>query len=386
MDGEPDYMSDTGTNCNLHTTSETYPENLNKLETLEKKAVHLRLVLEKDFKAADMKWSLFVAAAFSFRYESCLKPFPPGYWKNGIKDMDELLSTITDVPALDLLLRQLDNLDDLKSYAEIIDLLFYVLVRLKEPIIKTVPIESHGNVLLHVNSTVPAAKPQYVFQVVSSNKSTAEVKWRELAKNHNVFYAFHGNRLENFYSMLHCGIQQKPMCSTGGGMFLSPELSASLPHSAGGFGWGASCLGGHLACVALCEILDVPEGINYQRPVTNQGDGGYDDSRSVDRKSNADEAIYKQLPNYYVTNAELVRVRYLLIYAKPLASSRLPTGHNKKDGGIRKWFARHKLFSILFGYGLMLATIGLANNQPLHYYFKMFMKKLELAYSNVKVS
>lgn len=50
-----------------------------------------RLILEKDFKAADIKWSLFVAAAFSFRYESCLRPFPPAFLKNGIKDMDELV-------------------------------------------------------------------------------------------------------------------------------------------------------------------------------------------------------------------------------------------------------------------------------------------------------
>lgn len=50
-----------------------------------------RLVLEKDFKAADIKWSLFVAAAFSFRYESCLRPFPPAFLKSGVKDMDELV-------------------------------------------------------------------------------------------------------------------------------------------------------------------------------------------------------------------------------------------------------------------------------------------------------
>lgn len=51
-----------------------------------------RLVLEKDFKAADIKWSLFVAAALSFRHESCLRPFPPSFIKCGIKDMDELVS------------------------------------------------------------------------------------------------------------------------------------------------------------------------------------------------------------------------------------------------------------------------------------------------------
>lgn len=54
-------------------------------------SLDFRLVLEKDFKAADIKWSLFVAAAFSFRYESCLRPYPPAFMKCGIKDMDELV-------------------------------------------------------------------------------------------------------------------------------------------------------------------------------------------------------------------------------------------------------------------------------------------------------
>lgn len=51
------------------------------------------------------------------------------------------------------------------------------------------------------------------------------------------------------------------------------------------------------------------------------------------------------------------------------------------DGGFRQWLSRHKLFSILLGYGLMLATIGFANNQPINYYYKILLKKLDVAYS-----
>lgn len=54
-------------------------------------------------------------------------------------------------------------------------------------------------------------------------------------------------------------------------------------------------------------------------------------------------------------------------------------------GGLRTWLAQHKLFSILLGYGLMLATIGFANNQPIHYYYKILLKKIDVALSNVKV-
>ncbi|XP_072943817.1 acetylcholinesterase-like [Epargyreus clarus] len=382
MDGEPETLSDTATNCNLASASETLSDNNQvKLDSLEKKAIHLRLVLERDFKAADIKWSLFVAAAFSFRYESCLRPFPPAFIKNGIKDMDELLSIITDVPALDLVLQQLDNLDNLANISEIIDLLFYVLVRLKEPSLKTVPEESHDAVLFNAHSLVTTTKPQYIFQVASTCKSSAEMKWKELSKSQNVFYAYHGNRLENFYTILNFGLQQHLNKTTllGNGVYLSPDLSLSLPYSHGGFGWGASCIGGHLSCIAMCEVIDAPEGINYQKPVTSGGDGVQDDGKSkkaIEPKSDA------QMTHYIVTNCDLVRVRYLLVYAKQPVSMRFITANsNRNAGGLWQWLSRHKLFSILLGYGLMLATIGLANNQPIHYYYKTLIKKLEVAFN-----
>lgn len=44
MDGEPEALSDTATNCNLASASETLSDNNQaKLDSLEKKAVHLRL-------------------------------------------------------------------------------------------------------------------------------------------------------------------------------------------------------------------------------------------------------------------------------------------------------------------------------------------------------
>lgn len=57
----------------------------------------------------------------------------------------------------------------------------------------------------------------------------------------------------------------------GNGVYLSTDLNVSLPYSHGGFGWGASCIGGHLSCIAMCEVIDAPEGINYHKPVSNEG-------------------------------------------------------------------------------------------------------------------
>lgn len=55
------------------------------------------------------------------------------------------------------------------------------------------------------------------------------------------------------------------------------------------------------------------------------------------------------------------------------------------EGGLRQWLSKHKLMSVLFSYGLLLATVGFANNQPINYYYKMLLKKLDFAYTSAKV-
>lgn len=61
-------------------------------EDIERKVQALKYMLEKDIKAADLKWSLFVAACQTYRYDNCLRPFPPMYIKNETKDIESLVS------------------------------------------------------------------------------------------------------------------------------------------------------------------------------------------------------------------------------------------------------------------------------------------------------
>jgi hypothetical protein len=65
----------------------TKPATANK----DNKTVTLRNIIERDPKGADLKWSLFVAACQSYRYDSCLKPFPPQFINNGLKDIEYLV-------------------------------------------------------------------------------------------------------------------------------------------------------------------------------------------------------------------------------------------------------------------------------------------------------
>lgn len=80
----------------------TIPPSISALTTVEespeRKILCLKSILEKDPVAADLKWSLFVAASHSYRYDSCLKPFPPMYIQNECKDIDALVSG--DIAAL----------------------------------------------------------------------------------------------------------------------------------------------------------------------------------------------------------------------------------------------------------------------------------------------
>lgn len=51
----------------------------------------LRNAIDRDHTAADLRISLVVAAAKSFKYDSCLLPFPADYIVNKEKKIDELV-------------------------------------------------------------------------------------------------------------------------------------------------------------------------------------------------------------------------------------------------------------------------------------------------------
>jgi len=87
----------------------------------------------------------------------------------------------------------------------------------------------------------------------------------------------------------------------GRGIYLSSELSMSLPYSAAGYGWGGSILGCHLSCVALCELVDHPD-LKCQAP------GKYRNP-AVKQKAKVEKRLYYQWQEYcslsYVSNSTL---------------------------------------------------------------------------------
>ncbi|XP_078040203.1 protein mono-ADP-ribosyltransferase PARP16-like isoform X2 [Augochlora pura] len=218
----------------------------------------LKFLLENDLKGADLKWSLFVAACNTYRYDTCLKPFPPMYIKNKCKDIDALRGTIELIPPLTVILKELQESEVYEKYSTTIELLYWALICLRDPCIKSVSKDCYGSILKKVPTVTPVAAPNLIFEVANAQQSTSEKRWRTIVQGCTTFYAYHGSRLENFHSIIHYGLQQS-MCKKsmfGKGIYLSSELGLSLLYSPIGYGWGDSVLGSEISCIALCEFVN----------------------------------------------------------------------------------------------------------------------------------
>lgn len=108
------------------------------------KAKSLVKILESDLDACDFKWTLFVTAANSYKYDSLLKPFPIAYVANKILCIERLREQIACIPAFDVLLPKLrsycehtNSIDNVIN-DEIIELLYWCLISVKEPVLKSV--------------------------------------------------------------------------------------------------------------------------------------------------------------------------------------------------------------------------------------------------------
>lgn len=105
----------------------------------EDKLKNIRDLLETDIDGCDIKFSLFVAAAQSYRHDSQLKPFPPNCITKNAPDIDRLLKIIQDTPSLGEMLIHIKDkkTDEIKS--EVIELIHWVLVSAKDARLQSIP-------------------------------------------------------------------------------------------------------------------------------------------------------------------------------------------------------------------------------------------------------
>lgn len=102
--------------------------------------------LKTDLNACDLKWTLFVAAAQSYRYDSQLRPFPPFYQDPVVPSVDiaGISAVIAVVPPLSSILGLLygmqgDKQDEVfRKHESVLRLLHWILVTVAEPCLKSV--------------------------------------------------------------------------------------------------------------------------------------------------------------------------------------------------------------------------------------------------------
>nr|XP_020838897.1 mono [ADP-ribose] polymerase PARP16 isoform X3 [Phascolarctos cinereus]XP_020838904.1 mono [ADP-ribose] polymerase PARP16 isoform X3 [Phascolarctos cinereus]XP_020838911.1 mono [ADP-ribose] polymerase PARP16 isoform X3 [Phascolarctos cinereus]XP_020838921.1 mono [ADP-ribose] polymerase PARP16 isoform X3 [Phascolarctos cinereus]XP_020838930.1 mono [ADP-ribose] polymerase PARP16 isoform X3 [Phascolarctos cinereus] len=321
-----------------------------------------REAAQRDVLAADLQCSFFASALQSYKRDSVLRPFPASYVSQDNKDFEALLEDASMLPNLKELLQSADDKDkrawNLTLSSWRVQIAFYLCVTSAQQSAWHIYVKIQE--LMGISGTsVPA--PDFLFEIVYSGR--VDAKFYETKGERDLIYAFHGSRLENFHSILHNGLHchLNKTSLFGEGTYLTSDLSLALLYSPHGMGWQHSLLGPILSCVALCEIIDHPD-VKCQTKKK--------DSEEIDRKrARAKHSEGGDVPPKYfvVTNNQLLRVKYLLVYSQK---------QHKRVSSQPSWISNHRFTLMMLLYLLLLIIIGVSNSPSfLHYWNRALESK-----------
>ncbi|XP_064785240.1 protein mono-ADP-ribosyltransferase PARP16-like isoform X1 [Oncorhynchus masou masou] len=300
--------------------------------------------LHRDPVAADLRCSLFVAAAQNYKRDSVLRPYPPRYIRDrDTKEFDELLSDVSSLPGVRELVRLRPGEAD-----HHLALTHWVLSS-KSFAVKTLQKDEYAKLCnLTESEGISTPVPDFLFELEYCDQMNA--KFEKTRAGRDLFYAFHGSRLENFHSIIHNGLHchLNKTSLFGEGTYLTSDLSMAVLYSPHGNGWRDSLLGPLLSCVAVCEVIDHPD---VKCQVKRKDSETIDRQRSRARNSEGGEVPQKY---FVVTNNQLLRVKYLLVYSQRRHLSRHSRG--------RSWLVRHHFAIMMSLYLLLLVFIGAFNS------------------------
>ncbi|CAO1407330.1 unnamed protein product [Diamesa serratosioi] len=316
-------------------------------------------LLQNDLQACDLKCSIFVSAAKSFKRDFLMVPFPSSYLgTTNVKDFDKLINDITKLPALADILANETILPD-----EVVNLLHYILTFPKFQIEST-PKSKYSEVLALSPNTTKIPIPTKIFKIKYSDDSGAEKKFQQLLKDYGTEtkYAYHGTKFLNFYSILNFGLQQhlNKTGLFGEGLYFSNELQVSLMFSPFVVAWAKSTFGEMLSAVAICEYIADEKYVNIRN----------------ENSKNSDIPISYVL----IKNNEIVRVRYLLIYSQSKLSQKIKEIPNQERKGVIAWCKKNPLIISSVIYVGCLFLVGISNHRVVQYYRSKFWKSLNDLY------
>ncbi|KAJ8249208.1 hypothetical protein GJAV_G00232320 [Gymnothorax javanicus] len=303
----------------------------------------VRLCLHRDPVAADLRCSLFVAAALSYKRDSVLRPFPPRYVNGDSKDFEALLSDVSSLPGVRELVQQGPG-----EGQQHLALMHWVLSS-RNFAVKTLRKEEYARIceLTEYEGSSPPV-PDFLFELEYCEQMNA--RFEKTRGERGLLYAFHGSRLENFHSIvhngLHCHLNKTSLF--GEGTYLTSDLSMAVLYSPHGNGWRESLLGPLLSCIAVCEVIDHPD---VKCQVKKKDSEGIDHKRARARNSEGGEVPQKY---FVVTNNQLLRVKYLMVYSQKR--------HCKRHTRRTSWLVRHHFAIMMSLYLLLLVLIGAFNS------------------------
>lgn len=313
-------------------------------------------ILSCDVTAVDLKLSFLVAALSSYKCDSVLHPFPPSCIQSGnVKNFKHLSGVCDLVPDVAGLWRLLEQSPEALS-PDVYSLLNWLCTDATFTLRHcTNTHEKFREILSLTKQTGSVAEPpSHIFEIIYTEEQ--DNKFLSRSPDKDTLHAYHGSRLENFHSILHNGLQQhlNRTSAYGSGIYLSSELDVSLVFSPSGLGWRHSQLSNRLSCVAVCQLIDHPDvkcGIK-------DGSSG---------RNRASDSLQGDIPEKYflVTNNDLVRVRYLLIYADK---------NNRNVCGVRSsrwaWVREHQFMLMIVCYCALLLVVGLAQSPQVNKYWR----------------
>ncbi|XP_039075717.1 protein mono-ADP-ribosyltransferase PARP16 isoform X3 [Hyaena hyaena] len=291
----------------------------------------VREAVDRDMLAADLRCSLFASALQSYKRDSVLRPFPASYARHDCKDFEALLADASKLPNLKELLQSSGDKD----------------IRARDLFEKIQKLTGAPH------SPVPV--PDFLFEIEYSNP--ADAKFYETKGERDLIYAFHGSRLENFHSIIHNGLHchLNKTSLFGEGTYLTSDLSLALIYSPHGLGWQRSLLGPILSCVAVCEVIDHPD---VKCQVKKK------DSKEIDRRrARIKHSEGGDIPPKYfvVTNNQLLRVKYLLVYSQKQPKSRASSQLS--------WFSSHWFTVMISLYLLLLLIVSAINSSAFQHFW-----------------
>ncbi|XP_066158058.1 protein mono-ADP-ribosyltransferase PARP16-like isoform X2 [Euwallacea fornicatus] len=254
----------------------------------------LKAIISKNLPGCDLTICIFIAALKSFKADQCLRPFPQCFINE--KNEKDFVSLKTACSKIPTL-SELLKLHSIPK--EVVDLLLWLF---KDSGIPLCTIHPAGDLPLTVINKKASIStlPQYVFKEV-------------------IF---------------------------GTGIYLSDEISVCTNYSPFGETWQNSTLGQKHSIIAVCEVIDDEENVKCK------------DDRNKKRAINQNS--YGEIPRKYfvVTNNELVKLKYLLVY------------RHKNQSTVTSFIKKNFLWFTIILYFLMLILIGLFNNP----YFQRYLR------------